>query len=177
MKRRVPFIFLVALGLMAVPAIVAAAQPTLTTSVIPGHQIDVAGSGFPASADVLLVIQRNGVAAGSQTLRSDVAGSFSASIDAGPGRGGAYNLVATSGSAKAVADVVAVETAGAGTTGGLQQTPPPTDTVSSAPARPALDDRWAYGFVAAFVGFLLAGWRLRQRDKARTARTSGQSRA
>jgi len=177
MNRRVPLVVLVAFGLMAAPAVVAAAEPALTATVVPGHEIDVAGSGFPGDADVLLVIERNGAAAGSQTLQTDAAGSFTATIDAGPGRGGAYTLVATSGAAKAVAEVVAVETAGAGGTGVLQQTPPPTDTASSVPAQPAPDNGWGVGFVAATVGLVLVAWRLRQRGDARSARTSGQSRA
>jgi hypothetical protein len=163
MNRRIPLILLVALGLMAAPSIVAAAQPALTASVVPGHEIDVTGTGFPGDADVLLVIERNGAAAGSQTLRTDAAGSFSATIDAGPGRGGAYNLVATSGSAKAVADIVAVETAGGGGTGGLQQTPPPTDAASSVPAQPAPGNGWALGLVSALGGLCLAAWFLRRR--------------
>jgi hypothetical protein len=177
MNRRIPLILLIALGLMAAPAVAAAAEPALTATVVPGHEIDVAGSGFPGDADVLLVIERNGAAAGSQALRTDAAGSFTATIDAGPGRGGAYTLVATSGAAKAVADAVAVETAGGGGTGVLQQTPPPTDTVSSVPARPAPDSGWGLGFVAAFVGLVLVARRLRRRGNARTARTSRQSRA
>jgi hypothetical protein len=164
MNRRIPLILLVALGLMAAPAIVAAAQPLLTATVVPGHEIDVTGTGFPGNADVLLAIERNGAAAGSQTLRTDAAGSFTATIDAGPGRGGAYTLVATSGSARAVADVVAVETAGAGGTGGIQPTPPPTDAASSVPLGPAPASGWARGLVAVLVSlFLTAGW-LRQRD-------------
>jgi hypothetical protein len=177
MNRCIVLILLVVLGLMAAPAVAAAAEPALIATVVPGHEIDVAGSGFPGDADVLLVIERNGAAAGSQTLRTDAAGSFTATIDAGPGRGGAYTLVATSGAAKAVADVVAVETAGAGGTGVLQQTPPPTDTASSVPARPASANGLGVGLVAAFVGPFLAGWRLRQRGDVRTARTSRQSRA
>jgi hypothetical protein len=169
MNRRIPLILLVALGLLAAPAIVAAAQPTLTATVVPGHEIDVTGSGFPANADVVLAIQRNGAAAGSQTLRTDAVGSFSATIDAGPGRGGAYNLVATSGSVQAVVDVVAVETAGAGATGGLHQTPPPTDTASSVPAPVPSAGGWALGLVSALGGLLLAACCLRRRGAEKIA--------
>ena len=113
------------------PALVAAAEPALTTTVIPGQEIDVSGTGFPGDADVLLEIQRNGAAAGSQTLHTDAAGSFTATIDAGPGRGGMYTLIATSGSAKAVAEAVAVETAGR--RNGRATDPPGTDTAPSVP--------------------------------------------
>jgi hypothetical protein len=159
MNRRIPLMFLVALGLLAAPAIVAAAEPALTASVVPGQEIDVTGTGFPGDADVLLVIERNGAAAGSQTLRADPAGSFSATIEAGPGRGGAYSLVATSGSAKAVVDVVAVETAGAGGAGGPQPTPPPTDSASNVSTRPAPANGWALGLSATVGGLLFATWR------------------
>lgn len=168
-RRRIPLILLVALGLLAAPAVVAAAQPALTATVVPGHEIDVMGTAFPGGADVLLVIERNGAAAGSQTLRTDAAGAFTATIDAGPGRGGAYTLVATSGSAKAVAGVVAVETAGAGGAGGLQPTPPPTDAASSGPARPAPANEWALGLVAALISLLFTLWYLRQRGGAKIA--------
>lgn len=134
MKRRLPFFALAAVALLAVPATVAAAEPTLTATVIPGHEIDVTGSGFPADADVLLAIQRNGADAGSQSLKTDAAGSFTATIDAGPGRGGVYTLTATSGSVTASVEALAVETAG-GTAGGLQSSPPPTDTASGVPGR------------------------------------------
>src|SRR5665811_9820 len=60
-----------------------------------------------------------------RTLTADAAGSFTTAIDAGPGRGGAYTLVATSGQLTATTQVVAVETAG-GAGGGIQS-PPPTD--------------------------------------------------
>jgi hypothetical protein len=176
MNRRIPLILLVALGLMAAPAIVAAAQPALTATVVPGHEIDVTGTGFPGDAAVLLVIQRNGAAAGSQTLRTDAAGSFTATIDAGAGRGGAYNLVATSGSAKAVADVVAVETAGAGGSGRLLQTPPPTDTASNVPARPAPAEGRALALVSALGGLFVAAWCLRRRDGAKIASPSHRTR-
>lgn len=124
MTRRLPILLaFAAIALLAMPALVAAAGPTLTATVIPGREIDVVGSGFPADADVQLAIQRNGVDAGSQALRTDATGSFSATIDAGPGRGGLYTLTATSGPASATVEALAVETAG-----GLQSSPPPTDT-------------------------------------------------
>lgn len=167
MNRRILVILLVALASLAAPAIVAAAEPALTANVIPGHEIDVTGTGFPGEADVLLVIERSGAAAGSQTLRTDAAGSFIATIDAGPGRGGVYSMVATSGSAKAVVEALAVETAGAGGTGGVQPTAPPTDTASNVPARPAPAGGWAMGLAAALLSLFLTGWCLRQRGGAR----------
>ncbi len=57
----------------------------------------------------------------------DASGAFTTTIDAGPGRGGAYTLVATSGPSTATVDVVAVETAGGD---GPIQTPPATSTAS-----------------------------------------------
>jgi hypothetical protein len=161
MNRRVPLFVLVALALLAAPAVVAAAEPALTATVIPGQEIDLAGSGFPADADVLLVIERNGADAGSQALRTDSAGSFTATIDAGPGRGGVYTMIATSGSAKAVVEALAVETAGGA--GGLQSSPPPTDATSRLPAGPDTGG-WATGLGAALVSVLLT---LRYLDKPR----------
>jgi len=89
----------------------------------PRQEIDVAGSGFPPDADVQLVILRNGTDAGSQALHTDADGAFSATIDAGPGRGGVYTMTATAGAVSATVKALAVETAG-----GLQTAPPPTDT-------------------------------------------------
>lgn len=139
--RRIPLFLLAAGLLLAAPSIVAAAEPALTATVIPGQEIDVVGAGFPADADVLLVIERNGAGAGSQTLRTDAAGGFTATIDAGPSRGGVYSLIATSGPAKAVAEALAVETAGAG---GLQSTPPPTDLAGGATVRSSSSDEGAF---------------------------------
>jgi hypothetical protein len=136
MTRRIPILVMAVFALLVTPTIVAAADPALTATVMPGKEIDVAGSGFPADADVLLAIQRSGADAGSQNLRSDAAGNFTATIDAGPGRGGVYTMTATSGSATASVQALAVETAG-GTGGGLQSTPPPTDLAPSVPGRPA----------------------------------------
>ncbi|MGZ9231131.1 MAG: hypothetical protein ACXW4H_07580 [Candidatus Limnocylindrales bacterium] len=127
MTRRIPLLLVALIVVLASPTIVAAADPTLTATVIPGQEIDVVGSGFPSDADVVLAIQRNGTDAGSQALRGDAAGGFTAVIDAGPGRGGVYTLTATSGSVSATVEAMAVETAG-----GLQSsTPPPTDAVGS----------------------------------------------
>jgi hypothetical protein len=172
MNRRLSFMVLVAFAALAAPAIVAAAEPALTTTVIPGQEIDVTGTGFPGDADVLLVIERNGADAGSQTLHTDAAGSFTATIPAGPGRGGTYTLIATSGSAKAVAEALAVETAGAGGTGGLQPTPPPTDAASSLPARSTPTNGWAVVLLAALLGLSVMSWYLRQHD----ARSTGVAR-
>jgi hypothetical protein len=165
MTRRIPLFLLAAAALLAAPASAAAAEPALTAMVIPGQEIDVAGSGFPADADVLLVIERNGADAGSQTLKTGAAGTFTAKIDAGPGKGGMYTLIATSGSAKAVAEALAVETAGAGGTGG-ESTPPPTDVASSLPARPALADGRMIGLVAILIGLVLAAAYHRQQGLA-----------
>ena len=132
MKRPVTVVLLAALAIFAVPTLASAAQPSLTATVIPGQEIDVVGAAFPPDADVLLAIERNGADAGSQALHTDSAGSFTATIDAGPGRGGVYTVTATSGSATATVEALAVETAG-----GFQSTPPPTDTVSISRGRPA----------------------------------------
>ena len=127
MIRWLSTVLLAAAIVLAVPTLVAAAEPALAATVIPGHEIDVVGSGFPSDADVLLAIQRNSTDAESQALRTDAEGGFTAVIDAGPGRGGVYTLTATSGSVSATVEALAVETAG-----GLQSsTPPPTDTVAS----------------------------------------------
>ena len=150
MFRRVPFVLLVVLGLLVVPATVAAAQPSLQATVIPGQEIDVVGSGFPASTDVSLLIQRSNHPDQTRALQTDASGGFTTTIDAGPGLGGAYTLVATAGSSTASADVVAVETAG-GTLGGAQ-TPPPTDTLAPAPA-----ERPSGLPLIAVLGLLLAG--------------------
>ena len=127
MNRRIQLLLVALFAVLASPTIAAAADPTLTAAVIPGHEIDVVGSGFPVNADITLSIQRNGSDAGSQALRTDTAGGFTAVIDAGPGQGGVYTLTATSGSVTATVEALAVETAG-----GIQSsTPPPTDTVAS----------------------------------------------
>ena len=130
MILRVATVFLAAVAVLAVPTLVAAAGPALAATVIPGQEIDLVGSGFPADADVLLAIQRNGADAGSQALKTDAAGGFAATIDAGPGRGGVYTVTATSGSASATVEALAVETAG-----GLQPTPPATDAAGTASDR------------------------------------------
>jgi hypothetical protein len=154
MNRAILLVLLAAFVVLAAPAIVAAAEPALATSVIPGQEIDVTGTGFPGDADVLLVIERNGAAADSQTLRTDAAGSFTATIDAGPGRGGMYALVATSGSAKAVADALAVETAGAAGTGGVQPSAPATDAALSVPAQPVPGNEGGIVLVAGLLSLL-----------------------
>src|SRR5512141_3059255 len=98
MTRRLPvLVILAAIAALGTPTLVAAAEPALSATVIPGQEIDLAGSGFPADADVQLVILRNGADAGSQVLHTDAAGAFTATIDAGPGRGGGYTMTATAG--------------------------------------------------------------------------------
>jgi hypothetical protein len=169
MNRRTPLILLVAFASLAVPAVVAAAEPALSTTVIPGQEIDVTGTGFPGDADVLLVIEGNGAAAGSLTLRTDAAGSFTVVIDAGPGRGGVYTLIATSGSAKAVAEVVAVETAGGGGTGAQPTLPAGTDTAIDVAMRPAPANEWAIVLLAALLGLSLAPWFVSRSNRRRAA--------
>jgi hypothetical protein len=165
MNRHLSLLLLAAMALLAVPAIVAAAEPALTATVIPGQEIDVAGSGFPADADVLLAIQRNGADAGTQNLRTDAAGNFTATIDAGPGRGGVYTLTATSDSVTATVEALAVETAG-----GLQSTPPATDTAPGVPGRsdPAVNGELAVlGLIGACsLGLAIASIRRRARGTA-----------
>lgn len=126
MIRQSAAFLLAAAAIFAFPTLAAAAEPALTATVIPGQEIDLVGSGFPADADVQLAILRNGIDAGSQTLHADADGAFTATIDAGPGRGGVYTMTATSGSVSATVEALAVETAG-----GLQSAPPPTDTATA----------------------------------------------
>jgi hypothetical protein len=133
-----------AIAILGTPALVAAAEPTLTATVIPGHEIDLVGAGFPADADVQLAILRNGADDGTQALHTDATGGFTATIDAGPGRGGVYTMTATSGSASATVEALAVETAG-----GLHSSPPPTDTVPGGPGSDLSIDRLA---VLALIG-------------------------
>ena len=147
------------------PTIAAATGPVLTATVIPGDEIDLVGSGFPAQADVLLVITRNGTNAGSRSLETDAVGGFTAAIDAGPGLGGAYLFVATSGSARATVEAVAVETAGSGGTGGLNPSAPPTDMASGPPGRSLLGTTWTLALAAAATGLFIglgALWRRRR---------------
>ncbi len=125
MRRSVP-VALATVGLLVLPAAAFAAPPQLIATVDPGHVINVTGTGFPASVDVTLAITRNDADAGTQVLHTDARGSFTTTIPAGPGLGGHYVLVATSGSVSATADVVAVETAG----GGTRASAPATTTVA-----------------------------------------------
>jgi hypothetical protein len=158
---RVPVSLLVILGALILPATVVAAQPQLAATVVPGTEIDVVGSGFPPSADVTLVIRRSNHAEETRTLRADAAGSFTATIDAGPGRGGAYTLVATAGATTATVDVVAVETAGG--SGGGPQSPPTTATLP-APGRAGATSGVPIGpAVIVIFGGLVGGiWALRR---------------
>ena len=165
MFRRVPLAFLAILVLLIVPATVAAAGPQLLATVIPGKEIDVIGSGFPASTTVTVVITRNGNPDETRTLGTDAAGTFTTTIDAVPGRGGAYTLVATAGQSTASADIVAVETAG-GTSGGIAGgvlAPPPTSTRPPAPDR-GLPGAPILATLAALVaGITGARWAVRRR--------------
>jgi hypothetical protein len=160
--NRGSFVLILAIAAMlATPAIVAAAEPALSATVIPGQEIDLAGSGFPSDADVLLAITRNGVDAGTQTVTTDASGTFSATIAAGPGRGGAYTITATSGSASATVEAVAVETAG-----GLQSTPPPTDMASDLAVHSVPAGGWPIEVIAVLVGLLAGAAVYRRRVKA-----------
>lgn len=141
MPRSVPSVFLLAFALVTIPTVALAAGATLTATVVPGHEIDLVGAGFPASTPITLSITRTGSCAttpcdphagsGTRTVTSDARGAFTAVIDAGPGRGGRYVIVATAGSVSASADVVAVETAG-GLAPGAKATLPPTDMAPAA---------------------------------------------
>ena len=165
MKRRVPFALLALASLLILPASVAAAGPQLQATVIPGREIDVAGSGFPASSAVTLVIGRSNHPDQTRMLSADASGAFTTTIDAGPGLGGAYTLMATSGQLSATAQVVAVETAGGA--GGALASPPSTDTAplpdpSREPARAPL----AVIFAVALGGAIGAGWWLQRARRA-----------
>lgn len=173
MNRRVPLVSLVPvalllIGLVNVPAMLAADAPQLSASTIPGKGIDVSRTGFPAGVDVQLAIQRNGTDAGSQTLHTDASGSFTATVDAGPGRGGQHTLTATAGSATATVQAVAVETAG-GTVGGTRPTPPLTDTSVAGTAQA---DSSRMLLVAFALGLGMAGFGLATRvARQRVARS------
>ncbi|HEX7399836.1 MAG TPA: hypothetical protein VF302_08715 [Candidatus Limnocylindrales bacterium] len=161
MSRRVPFALLVLATLLVLPATVAAAGPELQATVVPGREIDVAGSGFPASSDVTLVIQRSSHPDETRALTADAAGSFTTTIDAGPGRGGAYTLVATSGQLTATTQVVAVETAG-GAGSGIQG-PPPTDAAPQRdPVRNPAGAPFPVILVIVLAGALGAGLSMRR---------------
>ncbi len=151
MIRRVPFALLALSSLLILPAVVAAAGPALQATVIPGREIDVVGSGFPASSAVTLFIGRSNHPDETRALTADATGSFTTTIDAGPGRGGVYTLVATSGQLSVRAQVVAVETAGGA--GGGVQSPPPTATAPK--GDPGRDP--ASAPVLLVVAILLAG--------------------
>ena len=149
-------------GLFMLPAAtLAAGTCELTTGVSPGHVITVTGTGFDASTDVAITQTWSGSNAtaggntGPQTttmqVPSDASGGFTFTIDAGPGRGGTYDIEATAGACTATTQVVALETAGGinhgttgGATGGTAATPPPTDTApvaeraASLPAAPVV---------------------------------------
>ena len=161
MSRRVPFALLVLATLLVLPATVAAAGPELQATVVPGREIDVTGSGFPASTDVTLVIQRSNHPDESRTLAADATGAFTTTIDAGPGHGGAYTLVATAGQSTATAQVIAVETAG-GAGGGIQG-PPPTDASPVGdPRRNPAGAPLPVIIAIALAGALGAGWSVRR---------------
>ena len=125
-------------GLLALPATAAAAGScALTTAASPSHVITVAGTGFSASTvvDVTQTWSGSNATAGGNTgpqtttskVSADGSGGFTFTIDAGPGRGGTYDITATSGGCTATAQAVAVETAG-GINHGPTATPPATDT-------------------------------------------------
>ncbi len=179
MPRSVPSAFLLLLVLLAVPAVAVAAGPSLTATTVAGHEIDLVGAGFPASTAVTLTITRTGPCAitpcdphagsGTRTVMSDANGGFTATIPAGPGRGGQYAIVATAGTMRASVDVVAVETAG-GLAPGAKGTLPPTDRLPD-PASGGTGAGLPLGalLVLGLGGLLGAGWTV-----ARTARSSGR---
>jgi hypothetical protein len=117
-------VLFLSLAALAPPA--AAAGCTLDATVQPGRSIDLVGGGFAAGAGVTIGVVRNGTGEPSVSATADAVGGFTASVDAGPGRGGAYSFSATDGSCTATADAVAVETAG-GTSARSGATLPPTD--------------------------------------------------
>ncbi len=169
MNRRVPVVYVLPLalllGLSATPAALAADNPQLSATTQAGKEIDLTGTGFPANSTVMLVIERNGVplvsggtgaeGSGTQTLKADASGSFAATIPAGPGLGGRYTLIATSGAARATLDVVAVEAAG-GLAGGTKPTPPPTDTVATATSSRSGGFPWPAVALVALAAILAA---------------------
>lgn len=170
MSRRVPIGLLLLAGLLALPSAVAAAAPSLTATVIPGREIDLAGAGFPASASVTLAITRNDAPDGSMTVTSDATGAFTATIDAGPGRGGHYVIVATAGTSTASADVVAVETAG-GLAGGTSATPPATDLAPASPPGGLPSGLLLPTMLTLALAGLLGGWWTRDRVSRRQGST------
>ena len=162
-------------GLLLLPsAVFAASAPNagssgpcqLTTQAHAGKDIQVSGSAFAPSTDVVITQTWGGSSAtlGSagtggtttQTVQTDASGAFELTVAAGPGRGGQYSFSAMAGGCTATAEVVAIETAGGlhgdGTTG---PTTPPTDTVPAAatsdPFIPVLL------IAAALIGLLLMG--------------------
>lgn len=132
------FLAVLLLSLAAVPPSAAAAGCTLDAAVQPGRSIDLAGSGFAAGAGVTIGVVRSGTPQPSIATTADAAGAFAVSVDAGPGRGGAYGFSATDGACTATTEALAVETAGtaaggtapaagSGTSAGSGATLPPTD--------------------------------------------------
>ena len=168
MIRPLVVVGLLFVALLSTPSAVAAADCQMTADPVPGRTIDVAGTAWPAGAGVTFVVIRNGAQDATETLRIDATGSFSVSVDAGPGRGGAYTLIATSGTCKAVADVVAVETAGGGKVGGVQPTPPPTDTLGPAQGAGVWGAAPLVAF-AIFAGLALGGFLAATRVRSRAA--------
>jgi hypothetical protein len=136
--RSVVPVFILLAGLLALPTAASAAGTCeLTSSVSPGHVITIVGSGFPASTDIEITQTWGGSNAtaggntGPQTttsqVTSDATGAFEFTIDAGPGRGGTYDVEAAAGGCTASTRAVAVESAG-GLNPGSGATPPATDT-------------------------------------------------
>jgi hypothetical protein len=167
---RVAFILAALLmGLIALPAAAAAATCELTTAVSPGHEITITGTGFAPSASVAITTTwsgSNATAGGNtgpqtttDTATTDASGEFTFTIDAGPGRGGTYDVEATAGGCTATARVEALETAGGLNNGGAGVTPPPTDTVAVPSGRSGsglpVADLLAIVLAAAVVGLVL----------------------
>jgi hypothetical protein len=163
-------------GLIALPATAAAATCELTTAVSPGHEITITGTGFAPSASVAITTTwsgSNATAGGntgpqttSDTATADASGEFTFTIDAGPGRGGTYDISATAGGCTATTRVEALETAGGLNNGGAGVTPPPTDTVDVPAGRSGgglpIADVLALILAVSALGFVLV---LRRSDR------------
>ena len=168
-------------GLIALPATASAATCELTTAVSPGHEITITGTGFGASTSVAITTTwsgSNATAGGNtgpqttnDTATTDASGEFTFTIDAGPGRGGTYDIEATAGGCTATTRVEALETAGGLNNGGANPTPQATDTVAAPTGRSGnglpVADLLAVVFAAAVVGFVLL---LRRADGVSRAR-------
>jgi len=136
-----------------------------------GQNIVVSGQGFAASAAIALTTVWGGSSAtvggssgstSTQTIASDGSGSFTLTVPAGPGRGGAYRFAATDAACTATVQATAIETAG-----GLAPTPPTTDMVSG-PANAGTSPQLPVAAIALAAGLLaMAGLIVRPRRRQR----------